>query len=309
MTKENSILNLQNKRLVIESYYNQTFSGYSMSYHMHNTFELFYIDGGKCKFFFFDPETKKHETVSLKSGEYLFIDADAFHRLEVAENSPCRILQLEFKALDALKDSLDLNPVISRCPGLQKAFSLQNHIHIFESDALRRTLQRVHSLMNRDRRLYVDHPFTQILLGELLFNMDECYSEYYLNNPYIQKITDYIMHNYREDLSLKGVADAVRLNVSYMQKLFLEATGMTVWSFIKKHRIEKAISLIRNTSLHFSDIAYEVGFQNRQTFFNVFTDIMGITPKQYKKYLAEPLVNYRTGDYRAEVTIDDRLKV
>ena len=279
-----------------------------MSYHLHNTFELFYVDSGKCKFFFFDPETQKHEPVGLKSGEYLFIDADAFHRLEVAENSPCRILQLEFKSLDALPDSLELSPVIDKCSGLQKALAERDRIHVFENESLQQTLRRIHSLMNRNRRLYVDHPFTQALLGELLFNIDECYSDYYLNNPYIQKITEYIMLNYREHLSLQKIADSVRLNVSYMQKLFSDATGATLWNFIKKHRVEKAISLIRNTSLTFSDIAYEVGFSNRQTFFNVFRDIMGVTPGQYKKYLSTP-VTFINKDYRAEVTIDNRLRI
>lgn len=277
-----------------------------MPYHMHNTYELYFVASGKCRFSVFRPETGKHVHLRLKSGDCVFTDADVFHRVQV-DGDGCRLIELEFKALDRTPDSVDPSVVIRQCEGLTAAFTASDHIHLTENDLIRPAVDRITSLLNSDRK-YVDHPYTQTLINELLFNIDRCYSHIYLDNHYIRKTIDFIMANYTEDLSVELIAQGVRLNPSYLQKIFKTTTGMTVWEYLKRHRIERAISLIKNTRMSFTDISFEVGFSNRQTFFNVFKDIMGVTPSQYKKYLASPHVRYSSSDYRAEVTIDDRLK-
>ncbi|MDR1092916.1 MAG: AraC family transcriptional regulator [Clostridiales bacterium] len=304
--RDNSIINLSGKRLIAESYYNQTFSDYAMTYHMHNTYEFFYVASGKCKFSVFDPETGKHTPLPLKAGDFIFFDSDVFHKLEIKEHV-CRLFNLELKALE-LNGKVDPGIVLDQCLGLKSALEIAAYIHLPETGAIKDTVDKIFNLLNSDQNLYADHPFTQTLINELLLDMDRSYRFLYLDNRYVRRTIEFIMANYNEDINSETIANNVKLNVSYLHKLFQKATGTTFCGFLKKYRIEHAVSLIKNTQLNFADIAYEVGFSNRQTFFNVFRDTMGVTPSQYKKYLSTPVTFFHK-DYRAEVTLDSRDKI
>ena len=56
-----------------------------------------------------------------------------------------------------------------------------------------------------------------------------------------------------------------------------------VLSLINKFRIQKAIELLRSSSLPLIDVAIEVGFNNRQSFFNAFKKYTGVSPNEYRR--------------------------
>ena len=85
---------------------------------------------------------------------------------------------------------------------------------------------------------------------------------------------------------------AVNLNSSYMQKLFAKHMGNTVYDYLTQFRINQAIALMKNTNMAFEDIAAEIGFNNRQSFYNAFKAFTNYTPKLFKKYLASPVSGF-----------------
>ena len=102
----------------------------------------------------------------------------------------------------------------------------------------------------------------------------------------VDVITEFIAENYRADLSIGSIAQAVGLNASYMQKLFVKRMGNTVYDYLTWLRVDTAVRLMRDTDMAFDDIAGEAGFNNRQTFFNAFKATTGYNPKLFKKYIA-----------------------
>lgn len=62
-------------------------------------------------------------------------------------------------------------------------------------------------------------------------------------------------------------------------------TGISANEYVNKLRMEKAISLIRTTSLPFTEIAEQVGFSTPSYFSTAFKQYTGCTPTQYKKEL------------------------
>lgn len=61
-----------------------------------------------------------------------------------------------------------------------------------------------------------------------------------------------------------------------------EITGMGANEYINKYRLEKAILLIKNSSLNFSEIADQTGFSTARYFSTLFKQYTGKTPTQYK---------------------------
>ena len=52
---------------------------------------------------------------------------------------------------------------------------------------------------------------------------------------------------------------------------------------MERIRIEKAAHLIQYTNLGIGDIAYDVGYENHESFSKVFKKIFGSTPQEYKR--------------------------
>lgn len=48
-------------------------------------------------------------------------------------------------------------------------------------------------------------------------------------------------------------------------------------------RIQKAKRLLKNTSLHISEVAYECGYENVSHFIRQFHDKVGVTATAYRK--------------------------
>jgi len=73
------------------------------------------------------------------------------------------------------------------------------------------------------------------------------------------------------------------LQHDYFSRLFLQFTGERPLTYIHGKRIERAQYLIATTSLSFSEIAEETGFENVPYFSKIFKKVTSLTPGEYKK--------------------------
>lgn len=100
----------------------------------------------------------------------------------------------------------------------------------------------------------------------------------------VENIKKYIEKNYQVGtLSVSIIADEFKLNTSYVIKMFKEETGMTLFEYLTAYRVEKAIWLIKETTLSFEEIAQKTGFNHIRTFNRNFKKITGVSPINYRK--------------------------
>lgn len=100
----------------------------------------------------------------------------------------------------------------------------------------------------------------------------------------VERTKTYILQNYaREDLGLKEVARAMRLSPYYLARLFKTAEGISVGSYIREVRIERAKELLERTELPVIEVALEVGYSDPAQFSKVFKKKTGIAPSQYRR--------------------------
>lgn len=94
---------------------------------------------------------------------------------------------------------------------------------------------------------------------------------------------EYIKNNYDRDLSLTEVADYVGLNPSYFSRVFKIETGTTFVEYVRKVKIEAAMSMLQSSSKKVYEICEELGYNNVQYFSNIFKNAVGVTPNEYRK--------------------------
>lgn len=86
------------------------------------------------------------------------------------------------------------------------------------------------------------------------------------------------------DLSLKDVADRLHTNTKYLSQVVNHHAGQNFQQFINTYRVEDAKRKIldeSNNNLTLFGIARQCGFKNKSTFYKVFKESVGTTPKKF----------------------------
>lgn len=93
------------------------------------------------------------------------------------------------------------------------------------------------------------------------------------------------------NLSLKEVADRLHTNTKYLSQVVNHHSGMNFQQFINKYRVREAQEKIASddfANLTLFGIALQCGFKNKSTFYKVFKEVTGLTPKEYLRNAPEP---------------------
>jgi len=85
-------------------------------------------------------------------------------------------------------------------------------------------------------------------------------------------------------LSLQQASDELEINPAYLSREFSKYfDNLSFGEYIRKLRIEKAITLIETTSYSLTEIAYLTGFSDQSHFNRIFKKQTGQNPSFYKK--------------------------
>ncbi len=99
----------------------------------------------------------------------------------------------------------------------------------------------------------------------------------------IKTVINYINDNIFEKIDINELAAIAKWRPQYFIKIFTEYTGSTPYQYILIRKVEKAKSLMYDSDLTITDIAFDLGFHGYANFCKAFKKIEGTTPEQYKK--------------------------
>ena len=102
-----------------------------------------------------------------------------------------------------------------------------------------------------------------------------------LSKPIVLCI-NYIYNHIHSRITLKELADYLKISESYLSKLFSKEMGTSVSKFILNEKIEKAKNLLRYSDLSISDISNYYSFSSESHFIQVFRQNAGLTPCKYR---------------------------
>jgi AraC family transcriptional regulator of adaptative response/methylated-DNA-[protein]-cysteine methyltransferase len=113
-----------------------------------------------------------------------------------------------------------------------------------------------------------------------------------LNYSRIAEAIDYIKTNFKHQPNLDEVAAKVNLSPFHFQRLFVEWAGTTPKKFLQYISIEHAKNLLKEKQASLFDTAYETGLSGTGRLHDLFINIEGMTPAEYKNGGAHLSVNY-----------------
>ncbi len=109
------------------------------------------------------------------------------------------------------------------------------------------------------------------------------------------RILQYIHGHWREPLSLADIALQEHLSVGYMTRFFRKYAGITFTEYLSELRLKNAAYELSTHDASITDIAYDFGFRNVNSFISQFKKKYGVTPKKYQQSEQRRRIEVYTG--------------
>lgn len=98
----------------------------------------------------------------------------------------------------------------------------------------------------------------------------------------------FIAENGHRAISVGDVARAAKLHPNYAMTRFRVALGLTIGSYVLRHRLMAAQSLLVSTKKDLAALAFETGFGSVSQFHRSFRAHFGCTPAEYRRRMRLP---------------------
>jgi AraC family transcriptional regulator len=106
-----------------------------------------------------------------------------------------------------------------------------------------------------------------------------------LGSARLRRIKELVDAKLEDDLSLDEMAQSVGLSTAHFARMFRKSTGETPHQFVLRQRLERAKAMLRAPDARVLDVAVACGFKTQQHFAQVFRDLWGVSPTEYRQDL------------------------
>jgi len=96
-----------------------------------------------------------------------------------------------------------------------------------------------------------------------------------------QKLMAYVQLCFRS-VTLAELSEVFRYSERHISRIVLQATGMTLGTFLQQLRLEHIAHLLANTDVSIAAAFDQAGVKNRSYFYKIFRNHFGLTPAQYR---------------------------
>ena len=100
-----------------------------------------------------------------------------------------------------------------------------------------------------------------------------------------EQIINY-MGDHSDVVTLKDIAAHFSYHPNYISTLLHKETGRKFTEILLEKRMERAVLLMKNTSLSLEEISVLLGYSNHSNFYKAFNEYYGMPPREYLKSMS-----------------------
>ena len=233
------------------------------TFQFHSPIELYFIDDGEMEI------TVNHTRKILSAGQMsvaLSYDAHAYKTPEYSRSSLFIIPTYMCKDfLEVLKDKQVTDPFI------------------LDRNTVAKIKEYVLETQKENINPITLSGFIHVILGTVMDNISFQKVHKPTDTDLASNLLFYINENYKEDISLKTVAQHFGFAASYISRYFKESFNIGFNKYVNILRLKNALLLMKENKNSITYCAMESGFNSLRTFYRAFYEEFGCTPKQYMK--------------------------
>lgn len=110
---------------------------------------------------------------------------------------------------------------------------------------------------------------------------------YASQDDYVATVLDFIHKNIDQNLLVDHIVKEVPMSRRSLEKRFVEVTGLPIYKYIFKLRIEKLAQRLVSSEMSVFEIALEMGLSDSKNIARQFRQVMGCTPLEYRRRFVE----------------------
>ncbi len=270
-------------RIIINSEKRPRF--FNTNSHVHTNLELSFITCGEGML------CVENVNYPIKRGDLIFIrNLESHSVVPISDKKPLGIIDIIFTPTNASKFASEffspglVNEFYSKGKG--NSILAGNDENVVEIGKLMCEMEA--EFMKEKPNVYLAKSMFVTILARLsdIFTDN---TDFVKTNPdhalFINDIMKFINENITEDISLKILADEVKLDVSHFTAVFKSIQGIAPWEYVINERIALALKYLNEDDPIYSiaKVAELSGFKNLSNFNRIFKKKMGMTPSEFKK--------------------------
>jgi len=213
----------------------------------------------------------------VQANHYFILPAGVPHAYGAGDATPWTIYWIHFRGKLASSFSAGQPYPIEIKSGLHSRIS--DRIELFEE--IFRTLEMGYS---RESLLYACTAFHHYL-GTLrhMQSFRDAVANPARQADVIMAAIHFMKENVEKKLSMNDIVQHIGYSPSHFTVLFGQRTGYTPLAYFNRLKIRQACKLLDFTDMKINQISYKIGIGDTYYFSRLFTKIMGLSPKAYKK--------------------------
>lgn len=246
--------------------------------HTHTQHELYFFVAGSADYLV------EGRLYPLEPGSVMVMRRGEFHKVSVRSNSPYERIVLSFEESVLQPEgvaALLLAPLVNRPLGTGNLFTAREVRSAYIQECLKGVDRAPQA--TEQRRLAV-----QCALYTVLYELQSAFLRRGVKTaqePGVQllgsSIVEYINGHLFEELSLEILAEKFYLSKNHLNRLFKEASGSTVWEYIRLKRLLEAHWRIAGGAAA-TAAAADCGFHDYSAFYRAYKKHFGVAPGSQK---------------------------
>ncbi len=218
-----------------------------------------------------------NEMHQVKCNQYFILPAGVPHKYGSDESNPWTIYWIHFKGKLAAQFSAGLSYPIDIKPSVNSRIS--GRIDLFEE--IFHTYEMGYS---HENLLYASSVYFHFL-GSLRYLQQyrNAIKDESTENDLVTAAIHFMKENIEKKLSLTEIADHIGYSPSHFSILFNRRTGYSPIYYLNQLKVQQACRLLDFTDMKINQICHKVGIDDSYYFTRLFTKMMGMSPKKYKK--------------------------
>lgn len=215
------------------------------------------------------------QEAEIQAGEFFIIPSNASHQYGSDEENPWSIYWMHYKGTTANEFTSILSKQKTRLVGSVN-FS-EERIRLF--DSMYSTLENGYSADNLG---YINSCLWYFLSSF-------CFDDIFITpnskkneKDAIDLSIEFMQQSLDQTLTLRELANEAHISPSHYAALFKKKTGYPPLEYFNHIKVQKACQYLHFTTLQIKEIAYKVGINDPYYFSRFFSNIMGMSPLEYR---------------------------
>lgn len=242
--------------------------------HVHSYYEVCYAFSGRGTFLI------NNHLHTVNSGDIFIAHPRQYHEIISSKDDP---LGIYFWAY-----TLEIGEICDDISHLFTAFTnttnfisqnigtIPTLFHLLIDEIQRREAGYIQSIHALTLKLLVEtaRSVTQVIANTQL--------ESDIQSTIVREIIHYLKDNYHQPIQIRDIAAQVHMSERHISRLFLQATGKTIKTYLRDLRLDIACNLLLNDNASITKVAQEAGYPDMRYFSTLFRKQFGITPTDFR---------------------------